>query len=176
LASFDTHINQAKKNLEFLIETDSRNNKNWDWQITICFYAAVHIVNAHLAKVANLHYRTHEAVKNAINPFATLSTTKVPQEIYLAYTKLEGLSRRARYLCHEKSVDEPTKEFFTYDKHFARAIKHLDIILDYFKKEYNITYCALSVSCVELTHKTPLKIFKVHQLSSKAETVEPSTN
>ncbi len=167
MASFDTHINQAKKNLEFLLETNSRNSTNWDWQVTLCYYVAVHIVNAHLAKAADLHYRTHEDVKNAINPYAPVSPTRIPEHIYLAYVKLEGLSRRARYLCHEENKNQGIGEFFTFDKHFARAIKHLDIILDHFKKEYNIHYCLLNVSCPELTNKIPLKIFKIQQSSAK---------
>jgi hypothetical protein len=165
LASFDAHIDQAKKNLNFLVETNSRNTTNWDWQVTICFYAAVHIVNAHLAATANLHYRTHEDVKNAINPHAPLSLAKIPEPIYLAYVKLEGLSRRARYLCSDDNANRATTEFFTYDKHFAKAIKNLDVVLDHFKTLYNFTFPPLPVYCVDLSTKTPLKVFKYRALT-----------
>jgi len=87
MADFQSHITQAKRNLKFLEQTNTSSNGAWDWQVTIAYYTAVHIVNAHLAKGANLHYTTHEKVKNAL--FKPLSPVKIDQNIYLAYHKLE---------------------------------------------------------------------------------------
>ena len=163
MASYQSHIDQANKNLEFLGEINSTNSTNWDWQITIAFYTAVHIVNAHLAKSANLHYRTHEDVKNAINPYNSLSLCKIPEPIYLAYTKLEGLSRRARYLCHDDYKNNSPSEFFTYDKHFAKAIKNLDIVLDFFKNLHNLTLSKPIVKCIELNNAS-LKMISIDKV------------
>ena len=82
MASFDDHISQAKGNLTFLTGVNLNFNSNWDWQVTICFYVAVHLMNGHLAKKANLHYRTHNDVKNGINPHNPTAVYKVPEDIY----------------------------------------------------------------------------------------------
>ena len=161
MASFDEHINQAKRNLAFLIEVNSNNNSNWDWQVTICFYIGVHLINAHLARIGNLHYRNHEDVRNAISPVSTLSVCQLPQDIYLSYVKLEGLSRRARYLCNENFQITDTRQFLTYDKHFAKAIKNLDRILIHFKNTYKINFNSPQITCIDLTAKTPLQVFTV---------------
>lgn len=128
MASFDEHISQTQKNLFFLKSTNKQNSKFWDWQVTVCFYSAVHAVNAHLARIADLHYRAHEEVKNALNPFG-LSPAKIDEDIYLSYVKLEGLARRARYLCHDNRENKSVKQHLTHDKHFARAVRHLDKII-----------------------------------------------
>lgn len=93
MASFDSHILQAKNNLDFLLAINLINNINWDWQVTIAYYVGVHIVNAHIIGTSNMHYRAHHEVKNEL-----YNDAEIPEDIYLAYAKLEGLSRRARYL------------------------------------------------------------------------------
>ena len=161
MATFDEHIIQAKRNLIFLSETNLKNQSFWDWQVTISYYVAVHLLNAHLAKTANLHYRTHEDVKNAINPYNPLAICKVDIEIYLCYAKIEGLSRRARYLCHDDTKNYSQDNHFTYDKHFAKTIKKLDIIVSYFANLYSLNFTTLKIFCGDLTTNTNLKNFKV---------------
>ena len=162
LASFKEHIDKAKSNLSFLQAINSKAIPDyWDWQVTASFYVAVHVANAHLAKCAELHYRTHEDVKNAISPFNPMAICQISQEAYLAYAKLEGLSRRARYLCHEDYDKSNQIAHFTHDKHFAKGIKNLDKFLKYFEDLYSIKFGALDISCIELTTKTPLDIFRV---------------
>lgn len=160
MAAFNNHIDQAKSNLNFLLQANQSGPSFWDWQVTICFYTAVHTVNAHLAQVGNLHYQTHEAVKQALNPFNLLSICKVPQDVYLDYGKLEGLSRRSRYLCNEATYKQPELHHMTFDKHFAKAIKCLDRIMLYFSNIYGISFGIYTIKCVEL-NKTPLSFFKV---------------
>ena len=162
MALYEAHIDQAKKNLRFLIETNSNKSVHWDWQVTTCFYVAVHLANAHLAKVANLHYRTHEDVKNAISP-NPMSIGQLPPSIYLSYAKLEGLSRRSRYLCHQEPSNKEGADiaFFTYDKHFAKAIKNLDKVMEYFKNLYSIDFGKLEVTCSDLNSSPYLVIFSV---------------
>lgn len=161
MASFEEHINQSKSNLKFLVETNLKSNSYWDWQVTVAFYTALHVVNAHMAKAAGLHYRTHEDVKNALNPFNQLSITKVAEPIYLCYVKLEGLSRRARYLCHEDHTNQAITAHISYDKHLAKAVRKLDELLDFFIKQYGLKYDTPIVSCPELSPKENLKIFKI---------------
>ena len=154
MASFQNHIDQAKHNLSFLEISNHSSDVHWDWQVTVSFYVAVHLVNAHIAKKSNLNYRSHEQVDQAINPYNQLSLTRLTESDYLAYSKLQGLARRARYLCHEERTNRTTDAQFTYDKHFSRAIKHLEIILSFVSEEYNITFPVVKLRCVELKNKT----------------------
>jgi Rad3-related DNA helicase len=161
LASFDEHILQAKSNLKFLEETNSKCQSFWDWQVTTSFYIAVHIVNAHLAKIGNLHYRTHEDVKNAINPHRPMAIGKVDEAIYLCYVKLEGLSRRSRYLCHGSAENHETNGHLTFDKHFSKAIRKLDILLTHFNDRYDLALPATTVKSPELSSGEDLNFFSV---------------
>lgn len=159
MASFEEHIQQAKKNLSFLAATNLNSQSYWDWQVTVCFYVSVHLVNAHIAQVANLHYRTHEDTKNAINPYSQLSTCKVPEDIYLSYGKLENLSRRSRYMCSE-TRDSSNEAKRTGAKHLARAIRHLDKLIEYFKDLYSIEFIKCKIVCPELSRAEQLKNFE----------------
>lgn len=161
MAAFDEHIRQVLRNLNFLKETNFKNPSFWDWQVTIAYYTAVHIVNAHLAQVANLHYRTHEDVKNAINPFSPLALGKVNNDIYLAYTKLENLSRRSRYLCHDDPKQFNETAHLTFDKHFAKAIRHLDKIISYFQRIYKFKCEKIKIACPGLSLADKLEFFQV---------------
>ncbi|MCX6282405.1 MAG: hypothetical protein NTU51_10620 [Bacteroidetes bacterium] len=148
MPSPEAHIKQVCGNLSFL----GHINKcccSWDWQVTVSFYAAVHLVNSHLAQF-DLHYRTHADVTNAINPENTLSVSKLPQEVYLSYKKLQGLSRRSRYLVHDDPANPSSDCFLTYDKHFIKAVKKLDILLDYFITSQNFSVPIIEVKCIGL--------------------------
>lgn len=161
MASFEEHIHQAQKNLSFLAVTNLNSRLSWDWQITICYYVCVHIVNAHIAKTADLHYRTHEAVKNVLNPHNQTSVCKIPEEVYLSYAKLEALSRRARYLCNDDKSNYSQNAQFTYDKHFAKAIRHLDKIMNYFSGLHGCVFDKQKISCPELSKKEAINNFIV---------------
>lgn len=139
-------------------------NVSWDWQVTIAYYVGVHFMNAHLAQVANFHFRSHEAVKNAINPFAN-GVGKLPNEIYVSYGKLEGLSRRSRYLCHQDPTITDTSNHVTIPKHFAKAIKNLDKVINHICNLYNITIQPPpEIHCDELTKQNQLSIFKLRKV------------
>ena len=161
MAAFSEHIQQAKWNLKFLEETNSKSRSFWDWQVTTSFYVAVHVVNAHLAQVANLHYRSHEDVKNAINPYQPLALGQIDLDVYLAYVKLEGFSRRSRYLCHDNMDDHSIDAHLTYDKHFTKAIKKLDQVLIYFADKYSIPFPITVVKSPDLAPRLNLKFFSV---------------
>ncbi|MES2809387.1 MAG: hypothetical protein V4619_12215 [Bacteroidota bacterium] len=152
MAGFDDHIRQAKGNLSILSEFNQKILNGWDWQVTISYYVAVHLMNAHLAKKANLHYKTHEQVKNAL--FSLTSIAKIPDDVYTAYVKLEGLSRRSRYLCNEISNIQPELGFLTYDKHLKKALKNLDKVIAYISKEYNMTFNKVNIDCIEIKDET----------------------
>lgn len=143
------HNNQACRNLSFLQSINKECNSSYDWQVTVSFYVAVHLVNAHLAKY-DMHYRSHEDVSNHINPFQKLSPSKLPENIYLAYKKLQGLSRRSRYLVHDDPENKSAVCHFTYDKHFVKAIKKVEIILEYFISADKLHIPEISLKCLGL--------------------------
>lgn len=147
MASFEEHISQSKKNLQFLESVNQRITDSFDWQVTVCFYCAIHIINAHIAKKADLHYRSHEDVNKAINPANQLSPTKLDESNYLAYMKLQNLSRRARYLCHDKPQNRNTDAHLTYDVHLSKALRHLDKLINFINTEYEVQISGMSMKC-----------------------------
>lgn len=150
MASFQEHIAQANRNLDFLEQANQSIASFWDWQVTAAFYVGVHLINAHLAQKSGLSFRSHQQVDEAINPFNQLSLTRLSDVDYLAYDKLQGLARRARYLCNEERTNKATTVHFTYDKHFARAVRNLDILISFVEKEYNVKLKRITVTCIEL--------------------------
>lgn len=158
MASFNEHISQAFRNLQFL-EKINHMGDAWDWQITVAYYAAVHLANGHIARMGDLHFRKHKEVNEALNPLSITSIAKVDERSYIAYMKLSGLSRRARYLCHEgvnaSNENAPGKEMkhahLTYDRHFAKAIRQLNNFMDYFHKNYGVNFPIIHVKCLELS-------------------------
>ena len=87
MADYQAHIAQAKKSPAFLSGINQKLNDTWDWQVTTAYYVAVHLMNGHLARRANLHYKTHADVKNAL--FAQLSPCKILDYVYTSFIKLE---------------------------------------------------------------------------------------
>lgn len=150
MASFHDHIAQANRNLDFLEQSNKSITTFWDWQVTAAFYVGVHLINAHLVQKSGLSFRSHQQVDEAINPFNQLSVTRLSETNYLAYDKLQGLARRARYLCNEDRGNKATMVHFTYDKHFARAVRNLDMLIGFMEKEYGVTLRKISVKCIEL--------------------------
>lgn len=156
MAHFDEHISQANKNLQFLEYINKANFDCYDWQVTVCFYSALHLINAHLS-LHQMQYRKHVDVKDAINPKNPLSLGKgcaLPQKEYLAYTKLQSLSRRSRYLVNEKDNNlHSDKAALTYDVHLQRALRHLNTLISYFKNSYKISILKIEIKCVGIEQR-----------------------
>jgi len=149
MANFADHISQSRKNLSFLQEINSLSVHYRDWDVTVCYYVAVHLVNSHIASVSNLHYRKHEEVANALNPYHILSLTKVPETVYLAYTQLQNLSRRSRYLISENMSNRSIDANITYDKHFKRALVYLETLLTFVESTYSQKFEKINIHCNE---------------------------
>lgn len=150
VASFQEHIAQANHNLAFLAQANQSTPPFWDWQVTTAFYVGVHLINAHLMQKSGLSFRSHQQVDEAINPFSNLVATRLSETDYLAYDKLQGLARRARYLYSDNRNDKATTAHFTYDKHFARAVRNLDVLIGFVENEYKVKINRISVKCIEL--------------------------
>lgn len=149
MADFQAHIKQAKKNLAFLYEINTKTKDSLDWQVTCAYYVAVHLMNSRLAQELNIHYKTHVDVKKAI--FNATWPTKVPEAVYTSFSKLENLSRRSRYLCNDNiSSTDNNIAYITYDRHFLKALKYLDNIINYFENEYNLSFEKGFIDCIDM--------------------------
>lgn len=156
MASFEDHIYQAKRNLEFLSCINKiKGGIYWDWQVTTLFYVGVHLINAHISNKTNKHYRSHKAVTEAINPRSNkLSLAKLPEDCFVSYKHLSNLSRRSRYLIHDAESNITEDAHFTFDKHFKKGVKHLDIVISYISSEYKIPFDKYEIECIELKNYT----------------------
>lgn len=160
MASFAEHIEQVRRNLRFLSSINNAVSDCFDWQVTVCFYTALHLVNAHLSQY-NLQYRKHHDVNYALNPHVQLSPGKLPEEQYEAYISLQRLSRRSRYLVNEKDSNiGSTQAFLTYDKHLSKAVRHLDGLLQFFEAKYAMGLTPVRFHCAGLTAQDQLRYFK----------------
>jgi len=160
LASFDEHIQQARNNLNFLCQVNQSLANHYDWQVTVCFYTALHLVNAHLSTFG-LQYRKHSDVNHALNPDVALSVSKLPEDEYDSYIALQRLSRRSRYLVNEKNDISSPFAYFTYDKHLAKAVRHLNLLITFFQSKYKFTISAIDFSCLELSASEKLLYFNI---------------
>ncbi len=150
MPQFNEHIHQAERNLQFLGIVNASAVDFFDWQVTVCFYTSLHWVNAHLS-LFNMQYRKHVDVKDALNPQNPQSVrngSALPPNEYLAYTKLQSLSRRSRYLVNEKDGNlGKTQAFLTYDIHLNKSLKHLNTLIKFFSNKYNIPVTPIGVTC-----------------------------
>jgi hypothetical protein len=154
LGTYAEHITQGKSNLVFLTEVNKNNPENWDWQVTVCFYAALHFISAHVVFKTGKNYLSHSSINDAINPTTQLSVAKLDEKTYLAYTKLYQLSRRARYLINENSKHNIGREIqtcnLTHSIHFKRAINHLETVMNFIAENYLITFSKSDIKCIDL--------------------------
>jgi hypothetical protein len=150
---FSDHIDQAKRNLTFLQFINYADAQHIDWQVTVCYYVAVHLINAHLS-LHNMQFRKHVDVKYAINPKSAESIrigTALNESVYLAYIKLQSLSRRSRYLVNEKDENlHSSNVFLTHNVHYARALRHLNCLIDYFNTVQKTDIKPIKIFCDEI--------------------------
>lgn len=152
--------------MQFLVSVNSLQKECWDWQVTVCFYTALHLINAHVVKKTNYNYVSHGKVDEILNPYKVTSIAKLDEAVYLSYVKLLQLSRRARYLLNEnfdsKNRTDIINGSFTYSKHLKKSIYHLDIIIDFINTAYNENFDQVDIKCLDLNGKT-FKFFKILQ-------------
>ncbi len=155
MANFDEHINHSKKNLDYLSKINFHINERWDWQVTVCFYTALHLMNAHIVKKTLKNYLSHNQVEDILNPY-TLSPARLDETTFLSYIKLSQLSRRSRYLLSENftKTDDIQHASITHSPHFKKAIHHLDVIIKYINVNYNNSISSTNISCLDLKGRT----------------------
>ncbi|MEO0058973.1 MAG: hypothetical protein RLZZ312_620 [Bacteroidota bacterium] len=155
MGNFKEHIDHSIKNARFLSQINNSITDSWDWQVTVCFYTALHLINAHIVKKTNSNYLSHRKVEEIINPFNQLSVARLNEDVYMSYIKLFQLSRRSRYLLNENFQKSEKMDIqnanFTYGKHLRKAIHHLDIIFIFIKSSYGEQFEIVDIKCLDLT-------------------------
>ncbi len=94
MPSTEAHLAQADHNKQFLAEFPSA-DKYRDWFVTVCFYTALHFVDAALANIGE-DPQNHEHRHAILNRFRGQ-----PHYARLRphYRRIEDISRQARYQC-----------------------------------------------------------------------------
>lgn len=152
MGTFNEHIKQSQKNLLFLSNISLSIDNCWDWQVTVCFYSALHLINAHVAQVADINYLSHKDVDVAINPYNKLSLSKLSEDVYTSYISLFNLSRRSRYLLNEngKTGDPIQIACTTHSIHLKKAVYHLNVILNFVQETYKENFQKADIKCIDL--------------------------
>lgn len=167
MALFTDYIKQAKSNLDFLDKVNRHAGGHYDWQVTVCFYVGVHLINAYLVKERGMSFNSHVDTFEAINPVNELSPIRLSEENYLAYRKLYNLSRRARYICtdEEKLKGQDDKvAYLTFDKHLERSVKNLDKLLVFIQNKYGESFPSLDINLIGI-QSSSLQFFKFKRAS-----------
>ncbi len=94
MGTVQEHRNKYIENKEIL-ETlfDPSNKKHCNWIATICFYTALHMVEAKMAKENNFHSHSHREREEMMYDSGLFS-----MKVLQMYKQLENNSRTARYL------------------------------------------------------------------------------
>jgi hypothetical protein len=94
MPSFSEHLNQAKRNKEFLGEIPADVKTRYpEWVIIVHFYTAVHYIEAILDKLHNAHSKDHQDRFKLIMRFSSFT-----KDFQLNYDELYNFSIIARYL------------------------------------------------------------------------------
>lgn len=87
------HLAQASTNAAVLAQMGQGSPRRPDWEITLAFYVAVHLVEAFLARANPPVHSASHAMRNAE------VRRRLPTRESIAYLALHSASVRARYDC-----------------------------------------------------------------------------
>jgi hypothetical protein len=91
LPTKEEHIQKAEGNEAFAISIEQDNQTRIDWTLVILFYAAVHYVEAYLAKHLGMHLRSHTTRDTYVGRESNL------KKIFSPYQHLKFYGYNARY-------------------------------------------------------------------------------
>jgi hypothetical protein len=111
------HLRQAHRNRDLIELLEPANTEYLDWVVTVCFYAAVHLVESWFAS-KNLHFEAHTQRDDWLGKVKEMRRVVWPR-----YKELEFYSRQARYQC------------VAFDRDFVQ--KRLLVFLDEIEREIN---------------------------------------
>lgn len=119
MPSKDQHVAKADGNAALALSLTLDNQSRIDWALVILFYAAMHYVEAYLAK-SGVHLRNHTTRDNAISRDSSL------RKVFKEYSDLKYFGYNARYeIFGFKATDVIDKAA----KHYAVIKAHLTPLL-----------------------------------------------
>ena len=90
------HVAQAAENTAFL-STAFTPTDNPRWRVVVCFYAALHYIDAYLDKLQSAHPSDHKQRRQVMQQL--LRKGAIEKRVYEAYAELYDASMDARYRC-----------------------------------------------------------------------------
>jgi hypothetical protein len=136
MASFSDHILQAEHNLAYLRQIIHQlHPRNLSWEVTVCYYVAVHLVNAHIESQLKVSYQSHDRIKKALF-YDRHSSARISKQAFDTYNQLTRLSRIARYLFDSQTALTPVQ---ITQQHRADAELYLNRLIAYFNGLYALT-------------------------------------
>ncbi|WP_147323511.1 hypothetical protein [Chitinophaga silvatica] len=152
MPEYSDHIHQSRKNLKFLEFVNNRTNQYYDWEVTTCYYVAVHLVNAHLS-LHELQIRTHYDVMTILNQPEVEAS--IPGHVLFAYKKLQRLSRRSRYLVNERNANSTSSiAYCIHSSHLKKALEYLHTLIAFFKERYGERFEKIRINCSDVDIST----------------------
>jgi hypothetical protein len=85
------HVNKAKGNEAFADAISPNSQAQIDWKLVVLFYAALHYVEAYLAKQMGVHLRSHTTRDSYVSKESNL------KKVRTQYGHLKFFSYNARY-------------------------------------------------------------------------------
>lgn len=133
------HIEQAQHNAGFLTYLEGNIPESfYDWKVTVCFYQALHLVEAYLCTQGAGDSGSHHDTLNCINPKVRDKPAKyMPMPgVYSFYFKMHQMSMAARYpgFLQKRAFERQQCENFEKAKECLAAIKQ-DLVKRNFRWE-----------------------------------------
>lgn len=131
MANADVHEKQAKSNY-LLIKTNLRNTEYRDWQVTVCYYTAVHIFECQFTR-KNPDWRKGylQAGDKSMHGWRATCVTSQYRDIAKYYRMLEERSKTARYL-EGTSGDKTANDYINKSDAIQCIDDYLQKIMDKF--------------------------------------------
>lgn len=160
MASYEEHFSRAISDLQTLKSCNHNKHIPSHWQVTMAYYIAVQLVDAHFAK-SNYHPENHDKRKLNFSPYCLTVSHRADDITYADYVFLENLSRRARYMCNDNGTPSPEKAVPTRDKQLTKAFRLLDTIMKFMTTKHGVVFPIIDIHSTDFTNINTLKHFKV---------------
>lgn len=135
MATFNEHLERVDRNIEHLKRIRELAVRDLDWEITVCFYIAVHLMQARIVSMTGRNPTTHKTREEYLNPenstfdhLPASQQARLPKAEWFFYKDLYVFSRTARYHRVDSS-NEATR--------LQESESNLNGLIKYFNQEHN---------------------------------------
>lgn len=162
MLSQNDHKLRADHNLRILEVLSSSQSLTGDWQVVLMFYAAIHAVTMHLCCFPDIKCESHKERNDLITPSIDGLDYTLPPDVYLAYNKLEGASKVARYMQGKNpgELRSSTQQFFSNKKVYD-FLKNLDKVLFHYESRLSISFEKITIKVRKDVNLEDFKVLTV---------------